>query len=86
MPVPFDGDPGTPYRPSNGHEGALFRAQFCNRCQHYDGLKCDENLIVSAMLFDRDDDEYPDEWHFDEDGRPCCTAFERDPEAAKKAA
>jgi hypothetical protein len=28
-----------------------------------------------SMAFEIDDPEYPEEWVYDEDGRPKCTAF-----------
>lgn len=58
------------YRPSNGTEGTIFMAQFCDRC-----TKDDCWIIIDTFRLSIDDPEYPKEWTFDEDGEPTCTAF-----------
>jgi len=65
------------YRPSNGTEGEFFMEQFCYRCTKYEWDKgCD--IQLRTMFFDVEDDEYPQEWQYDETGKPTCTDFECD--------
>ena len=73
MPIRLPKSAGKPYRPSNGTEGEMFMAEFCDRCS-----KCDVGcqIIVASMAFEKDDPEYPKEWVFDSEGCPTCTAFE----------
>ena len=76
-----------PYRPSNGTEGFAFINQWCGHCKR-DRLENgsvgaekakDEDLcpiIAASFMHDIDEPEYPFEWIYDADNRPCCTAFE----------
>lgn len=70
------------YRPSNGSEGCWFTGEFCDRCQkdadyrNNDGDSC--QILCNTMVYDLTDPEYPDEWIYDEDGNPVCTAFEEE--------
>ena len=64
---------GKSYRPSNGTEGDLFMAEFCDRCSKCKGCE----IIGAAMLFEKDHEEYPKEWVYDAEGCPTCTAFEK---------
>jgi hypothetical protein len=77
---------GEKYRPSNGTEGEVFFGQWCCRCQKDKSMRegcnvdeCDDNercdIIADTMQFNINDDEYPSEWMYGEDGQPCCTAF-----------
>lgn len=73
---------GEPYQPSNGTEGEIFMAAYCNRCKH-DNLDPDTyeggcEIIVRTMAFSPGDDDYPKEWCYGPDGQPVCTAFEMD--------
>jgi len=68
------------YRPSNGTEGEIFTAVHCFQCErdNYDletgeGEPCE--ILGRTMVHSRDDDEYPSEWTFDQEGNPTCTAF-----------
>ena len=75
-----------PYRPSNGTEGRMFEAYFCQRCIHdhqahlgnYAG-GCP--ILARALVFRVYDPEYPKEWVYDPDSedvelqRGLCTAF-----------
>jgi hypothetical protein len=69
------------YCPSNSDDGFAFIARFCENCVREefihtnkdDDLKCD--ILSRSMLYDYKDDEYPDEWIWDEDDNPTCTAF-----------
>lgn len=75
------GKPGDKYRPSNGTEGMFFTEHFCAHCIHEkwthtqkDGDKqCD--ILSNSMLYDRDDSKYPEEWTYDDKGKPTCTAW-----------
>lgn len=64
-----------PYRPSNGTEGDIFRASWCDRCErdrlyretggnaplNEDGSNgC--SIIARTMGYDLDDPKYPKEW------------------------
>lgn len=62
-----------PYRPSNGTEGMIFEAQFCDSCIK----QGDCAIATNAFWHLIGDPEYPKEWL--EDGNlenPRCTAFE----------
>ena len=65
------------YRPSNGTEGMGFYENWCDRCvkdrpEDEDG-GC--KVLYRSLAYHIDDPEYPDEWVYDADGNPCCTAF-----------
>jgi hypothetical protein len=61
------------YRPSNGTEGMQFEDEFCDKCEHDNGTNCE--ILFNTMIFDIDDEEYPEEWQIVE-GKPTCTKFE----------
>ena len=69
------------YRPSNGSEGMWFDEKFCLNCIHekfmhtqkHGDMQC--NIFNRAFLFDIDDKEYPEEWQYDENDNPTCTAW-----------
>lgn len=64
-----------PYRPSNGTEGDIFRAQFCDRCTRQDE-PCE--ILGRTLWLLEDDPNYPTEWVCDVGpwpGNPRCTAF-----------
>lgn len=63
----------TPYRPSNGTEGMVFEAHFCDRCARDAGQDCP--IHTAALVFDIGEPEYPAEW-VEGEGGPACTAFE----------
>ncbi len=62
------------YRPSGSIEGTLFIDLWCAECRANIGQVCP---ILNATHYNRHDDEYPKEWTYDDDGQPCCTAFEQ---------
>lgn len=77
---------GEKYQPSNGTEGDCFFSGWCRRCQRDKAMRegadydeCDDNEIcripARTMAFNVEDDEYPNEWQYGQDGQPCCTAF-----------
>ncbi len=61
------------YRPSNGSEGDLFMAHWCERCVKDTPSKpC--RILGRTLALGIDDKAYPREWITDRDG-PRCTAF-----------
>jgi hypothetical protein len=77
---------GQKYRPSNGTEGEIFMGCWCCQCARDKAMsegcvfdECDDNercdIIANTMAFNVEDDEYPKEWTYGQDGQPCCTAF-----------
>ena len=69
------------YRPSNGTEGDYFMSQFCFRCTKEDGCE----IVGKALVFNEDEPHYPDEWTWDGDGKPTCTAFQKEGQPVKTA-
>lgn len=67
------------YRPSNGTEGAIFMAHFCDRCErdraYREGHGDSCPIVANTMVYSADAPEYPQEWVEDENGSRC-TAFE----------
>lgn len=85
---PHDELAGKPYRPGSGTEGMAFDEHWCNHCTRdlaYREGGDDANpaiacqIIADTFAYDVDDPEYPKEWIYGRDGRPCCTAFTTDP-------
>ena len=77
-------DPDKKYRPSNGSEGEMFQALFCEECVHdaafrktggEGGEGCD--ILMKTMFLGVDDEGYPPEWTYDAEGQPQCTAFQQ---------
>lgn len=66
------------YQPSNGTEGMIFCERFCDQClnQHPDPNHERQCMILCrTMVYDTNDKEYPEEWIYDDSGKPTCTAF-----------
>lgn len=69
------------YRPSNGTEGMGFIDKFCENCKHekfmhtnnHDDRKCD--ILNRSLIHDLENEQYPEEWIYDENGQPTCTKF-----------
>jgi hypothetical protein len=65
------------YRPSNGTEGMLFYEEWCESCEKQgcieEGPHCE--IMNRTLEHDREDEMYPDEWCYDEQGVACCTAY-----------
>lgn len=82
MPIHLPQCAGEPYRPSNGTEGMMFEAEFCDRCKHDDECRRTGNtdvgcrIYLHVLCYEVTDPEYPVEWVFDALGHPICTAFE----------
>jgi len=68
---------GNAFRPSNGTEGMMFDAVFCDVCvkECVAGNYCKIRGLV--MAFNYDDPEYPNEWVFGDDGWPMCSSYKR---------
>lgn len=66
-----------PYRPSNGTEGDMFMAAWCERCAMMDHDDPEETCMIQlrALAHSIDDPEYPAEWQYTDGGVPQCTAF-----------
>jgi len=64
---------GQKYRPSNSTEGMMFMEDFCDQCA--DGGEC--KISMRAMIYDVEDKEYPEQWQYDEHGKPVCTEFKK---------
>ena len=68
------------YSPANGSEGEWFHERFCYQCKHHSwpvGTGCE--IQLRALVYRRNAPQYPDEWTFDAEGQPTCTAFEEVP-------
>jgi hypothetical protein len=66
------------YQPSNGTEGAYFINEYCMRCIHcdpdpYGPKQCD--ILLRTMVYNVNDPEYPEEWVYNENDQPKCTAW-----------
>ena len=63
------------YRPSNGTEGDIFMAAWCEHCS-LNANKLDEPcpIVGDVMAFSIDDPDYPNEWCY-QDEQPVCTGF-----------
>jgi hypothetical protein len=71
------------YRPANGSEGEWFKAQYCHRCTRDNFYPTEDpkkgcKILLKTLIYDKDDEEYPEEWIYDENGKPTCTAFHSD--------
>jgi hypothetical protein len=63
------------YKPSNGSEGSAFTKRFCDRCKKMnpDSEKDPQcwDIFYQSLISDR-----VEEWIYNEEGHPICTAFE----------
>lgn len=67
---------GEPFRPSNGTEGEYFKRRHCYQCELWqDAAGCEIDIDLHAMVYDVEDDRYPEEWQW-QDGDPTCTEFQ----------
>lgn len=71
------------YQPSNGTEGMYFTSKFCEQCIHEKFMHTGEagdkqcDIFNRAFLHDKNDPEYPDEWTYDSEDKPTCTAWQK---------
>jgi len=74
---------GKLYMPSNGTEGMWFTDKFCENCIHEKFMhtqkegdkKCDIFSRSILHWYDVKNPAYPQEWIYDENDQPTCTAF-----------
>lgn len=78
---------GEKYRPSNGSEGMMFMERWCGKCQRDAAYRAGTGdgcpIVANALVFGVDDDGYPAEWCYGDDGQPLCAAFELAKEIAQ---
>ena len=60
------------YRPANVTEGYDFQEDFCYNCAK-DMDTC--SILLDAELYNVDNTGYPEEWQYNSDDQPVCTAF-----------
>lgn len=60
-----------PYMPSNGTEGMMFEAEFCDRCKNDD----EDNQKFCPIHTKALAGEKPKEWIYGPDGAATCTAW-----------
>lgn len=68
------------YQPSSGSEGVWFCGKFCDHClnQHPDPDNPKQCMILChTMVYNVKDKEYPEEWIYDENDNPVCTAWQK---------
>lgn len=65
---------GFKWRPSNGTEGEIFRESWCEKCKKDANEDCP--ILAATLAFSVEDEKYPMEWQYGEDGQPKCSAFE----------
>ena len=63
------------YQPSNGTEGEWFMDKFCFQCERDKIWEDPCEMLGRTMALDVDDPRYPEEWTYDSEGNPVCTAF-----------
>ena len=61
------------YRPANGTEDELFMEEFCYSCAR-DMEDCP--ILLASEIYNVDNAGYPQEWQYDVNDQPMCTAFE----------
>jgi hypothetical protein len=76
-----------PYRPGSGTEGMAFDDAWCSHCARDAAWREDQNaeccdILSLTFALDIRDPDYPREWVYGRDGRPCCTAFTTEPDKA----
>jgi hypothetical protein len=69
-----------PYRPSNGTEGDIFLANWCESCASGSNEDDPCRVQMYAFNFNIDDDEYPSEWIY-RNGVPTCTVYQHELDA-----
>ena len=68
----------SPFQPSNGTEGDIFFAAYCNHCKRSgtDANPAHCEIVMRSMSLDVGDQGYPKEWVHNAAGEPTCTAFD----------
>ena len=72
------GKQGDKYQPSNGTEGMIFMDKFCGQCIH-EHIPTEKycKIVALTMGLDKKDKDYPNEWTYDEEGKPTCTKWKK---------
>lgn len=74
------GTPGSPFMPSNGTEGQLFIADWCERCLYNNRAEVDREVEIGCPILDNsfrtDYGKGPSQWVHGEDGWGSCTMFD----------
>ena len=68
------------YCPSNGTEGMAFTEHFCDHCinQHPNPDHKKQCMILCrSMCYSVNDERFPEEWTYDDNGQPTCTAWKK---------
>ena len=76
----FPQSAGKSFQPSNGTEGMMFTDAFCDNClhQHPDPNHKKQCMILCrTMCHSPKDKEYPEEWVYNDEGWPVCTAWHK---------
>lgn len=71
---------GKPYCPGSGTEGMAFEEAFCCNCVYYGNLIVDNSCPIAMQaqtVADATDPTFPNQWVYDDTGRPTCRMFER---------
>ena len=68
------GEPGDLFRPKSGTENMEFGDEYCDHCEADRDYKC--RILLNSLVHKIHEQGYPTEWKFNENGAPCCTAFE----------
>lgn len=68
------------YRPSNGSEGVWFTDKFCDQCANNHPnpdhpMQC--MILCRSFCHDINHSDYPEEWQYDANDNPTCTAFKK---------
>jgi len=71
---------GEKYRPSNGSEGMMFMERWCAKCQRDAAYRAGTGdscpIVCNSLIHSIDEEGYPAEWQYGDDGQPRCSAFE----------
>lgn len=71
------------YRPSNSTEGMGFIDHYCCNCIHgkyeHTGDTNDNpcEILIRSFFLDINDKDYPEEWQYNENNEPVCTAWKK---------
>ena len=65
------------FSPSNATHGDCFMSEFCFKCVKYTDPDADNqcDVLLRAMIYNENEDEYPNQWTYDSSGNPTCTVF-----------
>lgn len=69
--------PREKYCPSNGTEGEWFMEKHCYCCIHDNGNDKTCDIMMRSMAYSKNDKRFPEEWTYNENGKPVCTAWKK---------